>query len=206
MNAPEVLLKGIAAGLAISAPVGPVNLFCISRALEKGRRAGFRSGLGAAAADTLYGAIAGFSVQFVIGFLLREELWIRLFGGLALMAIGIHYYFRRPRGTKETPHGGASRTDAAQAFLLNLTNPTTVLSFMAVLSVLGVQRQSSWWSGFILVAGIFAGAMLWWISLSMVASRFHTRLTDRKMVWMNRVAGLAIGAFGAVTVGLSGAL
>jgi threonine/homoserine/homoserine lactone efflux protein len=35
----EILTKGAIAGLAISAPVGPVNVFCISRAVTKGRKA-----------------------------------------------------------------------------------------------------------------------------------------------------------------------
>jgi threonine/homoserine/homoserine lactone efflux protein len=79
MNDFRIVIKGILAGLIISAPVGPVNVLCISRALGRGRKAGFVSGLGAATADTVYGAIAGFSIQFIIGFLMHDEVWIRLF-------------------------------------------------------------------------------------------------------------------------------
>ena len=50
-----MILKGLAAGLAIAIPVGPVNVLCVSRTLNRGRRAGIVSGLGAAAADTFYG-------------------------------------------------------------------------------------------------------------------------------------------------------
>src|ERR1700685_2450452 len=96
MNALELLLKGVLAGFAISAPVGPVNVLCISRTLSKGRMAGLISGLGAATADTVYGAVAGFSISFVIQFLIREEFWIRLCGGSLLIAIGIFYYFKKP--------------------------------------------------------------------------------------------------------------
>ena len=56
-------IRGLAAGLIIAAPVGPVNLLCIRRTLEKGWKSGMVSGLGAALADTLYGAIAGFSIS-----------------------------------------------------------------------------------------------------------------------------------------------
>ena len=201
----DVLGKGILAGFAISAPVGPVNVFCISRALEKGPGAGFRAGLGAALADTIYGAIAGFSVPFVIGFLFREELWIRLAGGFLLIAIGVRYYFRPPRNKRRPGGDDSAHSDSAGAFLLNLTNPTTVLSFLAVLSLLGLPQHGSPADGAIVVAGIFAGAMMWWISVTAVAGRLRTRLTERAIVWMNRVAGIAIGAFGLVTVGLSGA-
>lgn len=47
----EMLMKGAIAGLAISAPVGPVNVFCISRAVTKGRKAGWIAGVGAGATE-----------------------------------------------------------------------------------------------------------------------------------------------------------
>lgn len=203
MTDAEVLIKGLIAGLIISAPVGPVNVLCISRSVEKGFTAGVVSGLGAAAADTIYGGIAGFSVQFVIGFLLREEFWIRLLGGLLLIGIGIHYYFRKPKPKQRRRDSTASHSDFVTAFLLNLTNPTTVLSFLAVLTVLGLHSQKTWLQGLTLVGGIFAGAMLWWVTLAAIASRFRGRMTDRTMMWMNRVAGIAIGGFGVVTVAMS---
>jgi threonine/homoserine/homoserine lactone efflux protein len=45
--------------------------------------------------------------------------------------------------------------------------------------------------------------MLWWIVVTVAASRFRDRFNDRAMLWMNRIAGLAIGGFGIVTLALS---
>jgi len=202
MNDLELLSKGVLAGLAISAPVGPVNVLCISRTLSKGRMAGLISGLGAAMADTVYGAVAGFSISFVIQFLIREEFWIRLCGGSLLIAIGFFYYFKKPSSLKEQS-SGAAHSDFVSAFLLNLTNPTTVLSFLALLAALGMGHHRARWLTLLLIAGIFAGAMLWWIVLAAATSRFRNRFDDRAMLWMNRIAGLAIGGFGIVTVMLS---
>lgn len=201
----EVLLKGLAAGLAISASVGPVNVLCLSRTLTKGRKAGLISGFGAATADTIYGAIAGFSIQWVVGFLLREENWIRLFGGMLLIALGVFYYLRRPKGLRETREEKTTQSDWVSAFFLNLTNPATVLSFMAVLTALGFSERT-WWQDFTLVLGIFAGAMLWWTTLAAVVDHFRDQLSDGFTVWMNRVAGVAIGGFGVVTLALSHSL
>ena len=203
MNAPELLVRGVIAGLAISAPVGPVNVLCISRTLTKGPRAGVISGFGAAAADTIYGGIAGFSISFIIEFLLKEEFWIRLFGGMFLIGIGIRYYFKAPKRLdgereKDSPHA-----EFASAFLLNLTNPTTVLSFLAVLAVLGLGQHYPRLLTFLLVVGIFAGAMVWWIILTLASNHFRDRFNDHAMLWMNRIAGLAIGGFGVITMILS---
>jgi len=199
----ELLLKGIVAGLLISAPVGPVNVLCISQTLEKGYRAGLLSGLGAATADTIYGAMAGFSVEFVIGFLTREESRLRLIGGILLIAIGVYYCFRTPPRLSRNKRVEPTHSDYLSALLLNLTNPTTVLSFLAVLTALGFDRHKPWWQSLTLVAGILAGTMLWWVFVAAVAGRFRGHLTDRAMVWMNRAAGIAIGGFGLITLALS---
>src|SRR5437763_7565735 len=110
MNAVELLFRGLLAGLFIAAPVGPVNVLCISRTLSKGWRSGLVSGLGAATADALYGCIAGFSITFIIQFLIREEFWIRLFGGIFLVLIGVSY-FKRPQSLSTEGEEASGESD-----------------------------------------------------------------------------------------------
>ena len=196
-------IRGLAVGLIISAPVGPVNVLCIQRTLEKGWRSGLLSGFGAALADTLYGAIAGFGISLVIQFLIREEFWIRLIGGILLMGIGVVYYRKPPRSLEAVQVRSSANSDFVSTFFLTATNPTTVLSFLAVLAMLGLGKQRPLWQTSFLVAGIFFGSMTWWTILASVASLLRRRITDRTMRWMNRVAGIAIGGFGLVNVLLS---
>jgi threonine/homoserine/homoserine lactone efflux protein len=197
-----LLIRGLLAGVIIAAPVGPVNVLCISRTLRKGHRSGLVSGLGAAAADSIYGAIAGFSISFIIAFLIQKIFWIRFFGGILLMGIGFRYYMSPPRKL-ESETSGSHRSDFGSALLLNLANPTTVLSFLAVLAGLGLGHQRHPSLTVLLVAGIFAGAMGWWITVVLVTHRLRCHFDDRAMRWMNRVAGLAIGVFGLFTFLLS---
>jgi threonine/homoserine/homoserine lactone efflux protein len=200
MNGIEIVVKGLIAGLVISASVGPVNVLCISRALSKGRRAGLISGMGAATADTIYGAFAAFSIGYIIRFMVREEFWIRSVGGAALIVIGLVYYFRPSKPLEAS--GDSSGSDFLTAFLLNLTNPTTTLSFLAVLAALGVGGYRGWLSLY-LVEGIFTSAMVWWIFVALIAGHFQGRFPPRGMLWMNRIGGIAIGLFGTALVILS---
>jgi threonine/homoserine/homoserine lactone efflux protein len=199
----ELLIRGLIAGLIIAAPVGPINVLCISRTLTKGRASGLLSGLGAAAADTFYGCIAGFSITFVIQFLIREEFWIRLIGGILLVIIGISYYRKRPQALSKDARDESDHSDFVSTFLLTLTNPTTVLSFLAVLTGLGMSQGRVSWPTLFLVLGIGCGSMLWWIILVSIVNRLRDRFNDRMMVWMNRIAGIAIGGFGIVSFLLS---
>ena len=199
----ELLLRGALAGLAISAPVGPVNVLCISRTITKGRMAGLVSGFGAAVADTLYGAIAGFSISFIISWLLEELFWLRLVGGALLIVIGIVYWFKKPKSLKESSGNQPAHSDFVTTFLLTLTNPTTVLSFLAVLATLGLGEHRPAKLSLFLVLGIFGGALLWWTLLALLSGHFRDRFNDRAIVWMNRIASFAIAGFGLITMLLS---
>jgi threonine/homoserine/homoserine lactone efflux protein len=188
------------AGMAIAAPVGPVNVLCAGRTLSRGKAAGLVSGLGAATADTLYGGIAGFSITFIIDFLQREEFWIRVLGGLLLISIGVVYFYKPAPALASGGPTGAGGSDYSSTLLLTLTNPTTVLSFLAVLAGLGMGGYRHWWLTFLLVGGIFCGSMLWWVILVFAVNRLRDRFDAHSFRWMNRIAGLAIGGFGLVTL------
>ena len=69
----SLLLKGLVIGFSIAAPVGPIGVLCIRRTLVQGRLYGFVSGLGAASADAIYGAIAGFGLTFISNFLVEQQ-------------------------------------------------------------------------------------------------------------------------------------
>jgi threonine/homoserine/homoserine lactone efflux protein len=197
MKEMELLVRGVIAGLMIAMPVGPVNILCIRRAIKAGWRSGVISGIGAAAADMLYGGVAGFSITLVIQFLVREQFWVRFFGGILLVVIGIAYFFKRPARLDARKQDRASASsDIRSTFLLTLTNPTTVLSFVALLAALGMGDPRHWWLTVFLVGGIFCGSMVWWIVLSSIVYHFRDRFNDRLLLLMNRLAGLAIGGFG----------
>ncbi len=195
MHELNLLIRGVIAGLVIAAPVGPVNVFCIRRTIAQGWKAGVIAGLGAAAADTLYGAIAGFSISFVIDLLIREMFWVRLCGGILLAGIGLSYVLRAPQRL-EPRKNATPKSGLTPALLLTLTNPTTVLSFLAVLAALRMDARRPWWQTVFLVAGIFCGSMAWWITLSAAVNHFRGKFDDRLMLWMSRIAGVAIAGFG----------
>jgi threonine/homoserine/homoserine lactone efflux protein len=203
-----LFLEGIIIGFAIAAPVGPIGVLCIRRTLADGRVSGLVSGLGAATADALYGAVAALGLTFVAEFLMGGESWLRLVGGAFLLFLGVRTFLARPAG-RAAPDARRIGLPGAYAstFFLTLTNPTTILSFAAIFAGLGVAGDASGdaLSAMLLVLGVFLGSAAWWVVLSGATSLFRTRLSVRGLRWVNRISGTVIAAFGVLAVsGLGG--
>ena len=201
---PGIFARGVAIGLAIAAPVGPIGVLCIRRTLAGGRLAGFVTGLGAATADTVYGAVAAFGLTAVSAFLVSQQDWLRLIGGAFLLYLGIRTFLTRPMPQTAVRDDKSSRTlagDYASTFLLTITNPLTIISFAAVFAGLGLgSGYDDLASALLLVAGVFTGSALWWLLLSAGVSLLRGRITENGLRWVNRVSGVIITVFGVVAL------
>jgi len=190
------LLKGLAVGLSIAAPVGPIGLLCIRRSLEQGRMAGLATGLGAATADTAFGAIAGFGLTAVSGFLLAHVTSLRLVGGAALCYLGVRTFLSAP--ARKAAQAGTDGLLSAygSTVLLTLANPMTILSFVAMFAGFGIALSPNYLAAGTLVAGVFIGSALWWLFLSSSVAWMRHRLSGEWMQTINRLSGGAIVVFG----------
>ena len=198
----NLFLKGLAIGFSIAAPVGPIGILCMRRTLAHGRIAGFISGLGAATADACYGCVAGFGLTVVSNFLIQQQFGFRLIGGGFLCYLGVKTFAAKPTETETPARENGLIADYASTFLLTLTNPMTILSFAAIFAGLGLadygkHALSAGW----LVSGVFLGSALWWMALSTGVAVFRSRLSQRGLHWINRLAGTVITAFGLAAFG-----
>ncbi|HEX7005759.1 MAG TPA: LysE family transporter, partial [Alphaproteobacteria bacterium] len=136
----SLFLKGLAIGFAIAATVGPISVLCIRRTLADGRLAGLVAGLGAATADAIYGAIAAFGLTLVVEFLVEQQQWLALGGGLFLCWLGLEAWRAEPARLEDAPavRLGGLAGGFGTTLLLTLANPVTILSFAAVFAGLGL--------------------------------------------------------------------
>jgi threonine/homoserine/homoserine lactone efflux protein len=194
-------LKGLIIGISIAAPVGPIGIICMRRTLTQGRMIGFISGLGAATADAIYGLIAGFGLAAISNFLIGQQFWIQLAGGLFLCYLGIKTVTSKalhtPIDTQRKNRIGAFLS----VFILTLTNPMTILSFIAIFAGLGISSpESNTGSALMLVFGVFSGSTLWWVFLSSVVGLLKHRLNTKTVTMINRLSGIMILLFGALAL------
>lgn len=189
-----LFLKGLAIGFAMAVPVGPVGLLCIRNTLNHGLKTGLLSGLGAALADVLFGAVAAAGLTSLADLLLGLEKELRLGGGIFLVLLGLWTYLKASASSAApTPTHGAVVT----AFLLTITNPMTLLAFLGffvtfdVVTAGGELRHLA-----VLVGGIFLGSGLWWGLLCTGVVELRRRIDDSLVVRINRVSAVAIAGFG----------
>lgn len=197
-----LFLWGILIGVAIAAPVGPVNIICLQRTLQSGALVGFVSGLGAAFGDSMFGFFAAFGVKAVSDFLLRNEFIYQTVGGLFLLGFAVHIWRAHPHLVmKQYPTGHLIRSMAG-TFLLTVSNPLTLLGFLAIYASAGLSgagQSLEHASG--LVAGVFAGSALWWLVLAASARLLRGRLNDKHLLLVNRTSAVMVAVFGALALG-----
>jgi threonine/homoserine/homoserine lactone efflux protein len=194
-------LRGLIIGFSIAAPVGPIGVLCIRRTLVKGRVSGFVSGLGAATADAIYGCVAGFGLTFVSMFLIGQQGWFSLIGGVFLLYLGIKTFLARPSEEAASERGTGLLAAYGSTFFLTLTNPVTILAFAAIFAGLGIaNRAGDYLSAGILVSGVFLGSALWWFILSAGVGLVRRKFDLQVLRWVNRISGLIIIGFGLVSI------
>jgi threonine/homoserine/homoserine lactone efflux protein len=197
-------VRGLLIGLSIAAAVGPMSVLCMQRTIYIGQLYGLVSGLGVATADGVYGCIAGFGLTAVTTFLINQQGWIRVIGGLFLVYLGIRTIVTKPAERAASAQANSLPGAYISTFLLTLTNPTTILSFVAIFAGIGVGGEggarNSYLSALLVVAGVFLGSALWWVLLTWGVSLLRTRFTERWLLWINRISGCALFIFGLVAL------
>ncbi|MCK9567142.1 MAG: LysE family translocator [Methanothrix sp.] len=195
------LLRGFVIGLSIAAPIGPINVLCISRTLAEGRLIGIVSGLGGATADVVYGCVAGFGLTFVSSILINQQAWLRLIGGLFLCYLGAKTFLAEPAKRAASSKGNGLVGAYTSTFFLTLTNPMTILSFVALFAGLGLASTGgNFMSATSLVFGIFIGSSSWFLILCSSVDIFRGKLSPSRMQWINRISGAIIAGFGLVAL------
>lgn len=191
-----LFLQGLWIGLSIAAPVGPIGLLVIQRTLQHGARLGLATGLGAAVADAVYGALGAFGVSALIAALQALRVPLSLGGGAFLLWLAWRTWRAAAPAQAAAVRGGPGLAAAfAGTFVLTLSNPATILSFIAIFgSVLGSMGAAPAAPGW-MVAGVLAGSALWWLLLCTAVASLRQRFDEAAQRAVARVSALMLAAF-----------
>lgn len=201
VNGFVVWFQGFILGIAIAAPVGPIGLLCIRRTLEHNQAVGFATGMGAAVADTIFGAIAAFGFSAALVFLTGHEMTFRLLGGLFLLAVALRTWLAKPPESADDPPDARTCIGGfVTGLTLTLTNPVTIIAFVGLFAGAGLTGTLGFAEAAILVLGVFIGSAAWWLTLSSGVALVRHRISEERLVLMNHCTAVALALAGAWAV------
>lgn len=199
-----VLVRGAILGFVIAAPVGPIGLLCIRRTLEHGPATGFATGLGAAVADTFYGALAAFGVQVAIDWLREHETAFQLIGGAFMLFVAIRGFAadgpRRNADHRPDPPGMFG--NFATGLAITIGNPLTIAAFVAIFAAFGPGVGLARFDAATLVLGVFIGSASWWLLLNTGVAAIRHKISENWFLAINRTAAVLLAALGIYAVAL----
>jgi len=195
----DFIIKGLIVGFLASVPLGPVGVLCIQRTINKGRISGIFSGMGAATVDAFFALVAAFGLTFIINFIEEQQFYIQLIGGAVLIFLGIRIFKANPikQIRRQRKKKNKLVEDYISVLLLTLSNPLAVFLFVAAFAGIGIVGPNdgilkSW----LIVLGVFGGAMIWWFTLTFLINVFRKKFRLKQLWWINKIAGLIIIVFG----------
>lgn len=201
-----MLWRGIAIGVLVSAPMGPVGMLCIQRTLDKGRRAGFYTGVGAASSDLLYCLLTGFGLSFIEEFLERNQNIIQLLGSIVLIAFGVYLFKSNPSKGLKKP--AVSQTSAKKniltGFLFTVSNPLILFLIIGLFARFNfLMPEMTFFHYLIGFVFIFLGALAWWWLVTAFVDKVRAHFNIRSMWLINRIIGIIIFIFAIVGIATS---
>jgi len=198
-----LFFKGFLIGLVMAAPVGPVGILSLKRTFSAGHLCGLVSGLGISTADAVYGLLAAFGLSAVSSFLLAQQVWLHILGGLVLCGLGVRTYFTAGRVLSSSLSSAGSYCGAyLSALALTLLNPVLIVSFAALFAgadLVGPDTDRP--AAITIVCGVFCGSAIWWVLLSGAVSRLRLKFSDALIVRINHFTGVLLFCCGIVVLG-----
>jgi threonine/homoserine/homoserine lactone efflux protein len=192
-----LIVYGMTVGVALAAPIGPINVELIRRGIRDGFLHGWLVGLGAMSADTLYAILV---VSGLTPLADRPALRVPLFlaGGVMLALVGWgslrHALAGLPKTEAAAPRRGRS---FVTGFLMAAFNPMGIVYWLSVGAALvaeAVDRVGTAGSP-VLVGGVFLGIFCWVTFISVIAQVSRRFVTGNGMRWVTGVSGVIILGF-----------
>ena len=196
----QLIVWGVVIGVAVAAPIGPINLMAIRNTLTHGFWAGLFTGTGAVLGDGTFAVFAAFGITAVSEFIIGYATWIQAIGGAILTVVGLRIMRSQPQVTGLDGEAKRLRPGAlvVSTYVLTITNPATMMGFLAIFGGVGnlVSRPGDYAGAGAMVAAVMFGSFLWWLTVSWFASLFRRRIAENGLRVVNLVSGAVIVCFG----------
>ena len=200
-----MIWRGLAIGVLISAPMGPVGILCIQRTLDKGKKTGFYTGIGASISDLFYCILTGFGLSFIEEFLEKNQNIIQLVGSAVLIGFSIYLFKKNPaaslRRRSDENQNISPHKNIIGGFLFTFSNPLILFLIIGLFARFNFPAPEMKFYYYIVgYAAIFTGAVMWWKLVTFSVNKLRAHFNLRSMWLINRIIGVIILLFAIVGI------
>lgn len=193
-----ITLKGVATGLILSLPFGPVGIYCMEKTMIEGQKKGYISALGMVTVDIIYGLTALLFMTYVEDFIIKYESWLQILVAFFLLFVGWKKFEKREKIKKIecTPSGMIK--DYFTTFFLAIANLSGIFTILVIFTTLQVYSEEPSLGAPFIAMGIFLGGATEWFITTYIIANFTKVLDERKLLKISQLSGGVIFIFGVL--------
>jgi threonine/homoserine/homoserine lactone efflux protein len=201
------LLKGLLLGLILSISIGPVIFAIIKQSLTNGKRSGYAFVAGVSSSDLLLLFICNVFTS-LFNLVLNHKSTIALAGAGFLLLMGLYTLFFKKLKLENMGVDGVPKqirikdlvASYFSGFLMNTLNPSVFLFWFAWTAAINTSADDT--TNPLQYKLVVFGTCLGFVLLSdllkvFLAGKLRPRLTEKNLLWINRVSGIIILIFSA---------
>ena len=203
----DPILKGVLLGFILSISIGPVIFAIIKQSLTNGKRSGYAFVAGVSSSDFVLLFICNFFTS-LFNLVLNHKSTIALAGAGFLLLMGLYTLFFKKLKLENMGTDGVNKRVSIKdlissyfsGFLMNTLNPSVFLFWFAWTAAINTSADDA--PNPIQYKLIVFGTCLGFVLLSdlikvFLAGKLRPRLTEKSLLWINRVSGMIILIFSA---------
>ena len=163
--------------------------------MNKGRWAGFYTGLGAAISDLMYSLLAGLGLSIVIDFIEANQNPLQIAGSIVLLIFALYLLRRNPVRTlrRLKDKKKSYMQDLVTGFLFTVSNPLILFLIIGLYARFNFMLPEYGLYHYLIgYAFIFIGAISWWFMITFFVNAVRSHFNLRSMWLVNRIIGAII--------------
>ncbi len=201
------IIKGLLLGLILSISIGPVIFAIIKQSLTNGKRSGYAFVAGVSSSDLVLLFICNVFTS-LFNLVLNHKSTIALAGAGFLLLMGLYTLFFKKLRLENMGNDGVQKMTSIKdligayfsGFLMNTLNPSVFLFWFAWTAAINNSADDT--PNPLQYKILVFGTCLGFVLLSdlvkvFLAGKLRPRLTEKSLVWINRISGIIILIFSA---------